>query len=122
MRYHETYIKRLEKHTIITDKRKDIIMQINSVNFGTSRCPKPCSNTSFGDKGSGTVIENIIDRQNARTRSIKETIPTALETIEKLNTDINRITYETAIDYRMRIAKEAKEKLEVLKQIISRLR
>ena len=93
-------------------------MQVNSISYAAN-CGK---SINFGDKGSGNIIERVIDGQNARQKTIKETIPTAMETIEKLKGDINRITFENAIDYRMRIAKEAKAKLEGLKQIISRLK
>ena len=96
-------------------------MQVNSINFATNY-GRSTNNTSFGDKGSGCFFENIIDKQNARSRSIKETIPSALETIAEVKSNINKITFENAIDYRMRIAKEAKAQLEGLKQIISRLK
>ena len=86
-------------------------MQINSIQFDAKKCPKPC-NTGFGSR-LGTRA------QRALTRAERDLFASAAEQLQKLNSDLNRMTYEHALDFRQSICKAARQKINNISKALS---
>lgn len=85
-------------------------MEINAITLGKSCCPKPKSIMFEGKKAA--LNTSLNSRQLAQK---------VLDELEHLHSDINMITFSNAIDARIRVAKEAKERLGGLKQFFAAL-
>ena len=82
-------------------------MQINSVQYGVNY-GSMAQNASFGNKVSS------LDIKKAGVQDI------VAKRIEEIKSNVNRMTFENAVDFRMRIAKEIKGQLDNLKKLAIR--
>ena len=87
-------------------------MNVNTISLAADCCPKPQA-ASFGSKAKA-----------AGTCSVKAASTVAqkgLEELELLYKDINMMTFSNAIDSRIRIAKDAKNRLGELGKLLASL-
>lgn len=82
-------------------------MQINSVQYGVNY-GSMSKNASFGNKVSSLDIKKTGAQDILAKR------------IDEIKSNVNRITFENAVDFRMRIAKEIKGQLDSLKKLAIR--